>query len=80
MMRMTTMNEPDVQRLVAIEVLGRPGGRERGRMYRSLRLEREAIDDALASLETAGVLRMTATRVYATEALRRLESLALVGI
>jgi hypothetical protein len=71
----------DPERLVAIELLGRPRGRDRDRMYRTLReLSRESIDDAIASLEQAGVLVTAGRTVRASSALNRLERLNLIGI
>jgi hypothetical protein len=69
------------ERLVTIELLGRPRGRDRDRMYRTLReLSRESIDEAIASLEQAGVLVSTGRTVKASNALSRLELLNLIGI
>jgi hypothetical protein len=74
-----TLEHPE--RLVAIELLGRPPGRGRDRMYRTLReLSRETIDEAIASLEQAGVLVTAGRTVRASNALTRLERLNLIGI
>ncbi|HTU79581.1 MAG TPA: hypothetical protein VMF09_12555 [Solirubrobacteraceae bacterium] len=69
------------ERLVVIELLGRPHGRDRERMYRTLReLSREAIDEAIVSLEQAGVLVIAGRTVRASSALARMERLNLIGI
>jgi len=69
------------ERLVAIELLGRPRGRDRERMYRTLReFSRETIDEAIASLEQAGVLVSAGRTVKASGALERLERLNLIGV
>jgi hypothetical protein len=74
-----TLEHPE--RLVAIELLGRPRGRDRDRMYRTLReLSRETIDEAIVSLEQAGVLVTAGRTVRASSALARLERLNLIGI
>jgi hypothetical protein len=74
-----TLEHPE--RLVAIELLGRPRGRDRDRMYRTLReLSRETIDEAIVSLEQAGVLVTAGRTVRASNALTRLERLNLIGI
>jgi hypothetical protein len=74
-----TLEHPE--RLVAIELLGRPRGRDRDRMYRTLReLSRETIDEAIVSLEQAGVLETAGRTVRASTALNRLERLNLIGI
>ncbi len=76
---MTTMN--DCERLVAIELLGRPHGRERDRMYHTLRAHsRETIDAAINSLETTGVLRVAGARVVASDSMQHLERLSLLAI
>jgi len=69
------------ERLVTIELLGRPRGRDRDRMYRTLRnLRRETIDEAIVSLEQAGVLVTAGRTVKASSALMRLERLDLIGL
>jgi hypothetical protein len=69
------------ERLVAIELLGRPRGRDRDRMYRTLRqLSRETVDEAIASLEQAGVVVTAGRTIKASSALVRLERLNLIGI
>ncbi|HTZ87929.1 MAG TPA: hypothetical protein VMB05_14780 [Solirubrobacteraceae bacterium] len=69
------------ERLVAIELLGRPRGRDRERMYRTLReLSHETIDEAIASLEQAGVLVTAGRTVKASSALARLERLNLIAV
>jgi hypothetical protein len=76
---MTIMYDPE--RLVVEELLGRPRGRERARIYATHpRLPAEAIDGAIDSLERAGLLRATGQRVWPTEALLRLEGLSLIAL
>jgi hypothetical protein len=71
----------DCERLVAIELLGRPRGRERERLYGSLRTyDRQVIDTAIASLEAKGLLTIAGARVIASEPLRHLERLELVAV
>jgi hypothetical protein len=71
----------DCERLVAIELLGRPSGRERTRMYRTLRAySPETIDAAISSLEAKGLLRVAGVRVVASESMQHLERLSLVAI
>lgn len=81
MKRPSNQTREHPERLVAIELLGRPRGRDRDRMYRTLReLSRETIDEAIASLEQAGVLVIAGRTVRASGALARLERLNLIGI
>jgi DNA-binding MurR/RpiR family transcriptional regulator len=69
------------QYLVVIEVLNRPHGRELERMYRTLRAhDRQAIDEAVASLEQAGVVTVQGRTVKASAALARLEQLDLIAV
>jgi hypothetical protein len=69
------------QYLVVIEVLNRSHGRQRERMYRTLRAhEREAIDAAIASLEQAGVVTVNGQTIKASPALVRLEQLNLIAV
>jgi hypothetical protein len=50
-------------------------------MYRTLReLDRETIDEAIVSLEQAGVLVISGRTLKASNALVRLERLNLIGI
>jgi hypothetical protein len=71
----------DPERLVIEELLGRPHGRERARIYVAHpHFPAEAIDVAITSLEQAGLLRATQTRVRPTEALQRLEHLSLIAL
>jgi hypothetical protein len=77
---MTTINA-DCERLVVVELLGRPRGRERTRMYGTLHIHsRETIDAAISSLEATGVLRVAGGRVVASEPMRHLERLSLLAI
>jgi hypothetical protein len=69
------------QYLVVIEVLNRSHGRQRERMYRTLRAhEREEIDAAIASLEQAGVVTVNGQTIKASPALVRLEQLNLIAV
>jgi hypothetical protein len=69
------------QYLVVIEVLNRTHGRERERMYRTLRSHaRQDIDAAIASLEQAGVVTVSGQTVKASPALIRLEQLNLIAV
>jgi hypothetical protein len=71
----------DPERVVLEVVLGRPGGRSRESIYRELpEVSPETIDAAISSLESAGLLRSPGRTVHATEALRRLEQLALLAL
>jgi hypothetical protein len=77
----SNQNHESPERLVTIELLGRPRGRDRDRLYRALHeLGRETIDEAIASLEAAGVLVTTGRTVKASGALARLERLNLIGL
>jgi hypothetical protein len=69
------------ERLVVIALLGRPGGRTRERMHHALRsVRREAIDDAITSLEQAGVVVTAGRTVRPSNALIRLERLHVIGV
>jgi len=76
------MNEPNAERLVAIELLGRPKGIEVLSIYGShTNLSRQRIDKAIAHLEQAGILqRADQGRVKASEAFVLLQDLGLVAI
>jgi DNA-binding MurR/RpiR family transcriptional regulator len=81
MPRSSNQTHEHPERLVAIELLGRPRGRDRDRMYRTLRqLSRETVDEAIASLEQAGVVVIAGRTIKASSALVRLERLNLIGI
>jgi hypothetical protein len=67
--------------LVVLEVMARVRGRERERMYRALRgRTRAEVDEAITSLEQAGVVAVKGARVHASPALTRLNDLGLIGI
>lgn len=69
------------QRLVVIELLGRPRGHRRPTIYRHLRgHDQAAINAAIASLVEDGVLTTSDDRVTGTPALVRLEALGLIGV
>lgn len=67
--------------LVAIQLLDRgPQGRRRESVYRALVYSRSEIDEAIATLERAGVLTVTGRTVRASPALACLERLNLIAI
>jgi hypothetical protein len=70
------------QRLVVIDLLGRPRGHRRPTIYRHLRgHDQAAINAAIASLVEDGVLTTSDDdRVTTTPALVRLEALGLIGV
>jgi hypothetical protein len=69
------------QYLVVLEVLNRTHGRDRDRLYRALRRhERADIDEAISSLEKAGVVTVSGRTVRAAQALVRLEQLNLIAV
>ncbi len=69
------------ERLVVIDLLGRPRGHRRPTIYRHLRgHDQAAINAAIASLVEDGVLTTSADRVAVTPALVRLEALGLIGV
>jgi hypothetical protein len=71
----------DVERLIVIDVLNRPRGRERTRLYRTLdHFDQAAVDAAIGRLEQAGVIVTQGSKVRASPALTRLERLDLIGI
>lgn len=66
---------------MTIEVLRRPGGRERTRLYRALsEFDPHELDEVIAGLEEAGVVRAGKRRIHATRALKRIEELGLIGV
>jgi hypothetical protein len=69
------------QRLVVIDLIGRPRGHRRPTIYRHLRgHDQAAINAAIASLVEDGVLTTSDDRVTVTPALVRLEALGLIGV
>ncbi len=69
------------QRLVVIELLSHPRGREREGIYDALRhIDQSEIDRAIASLESEGVLVNAGRLVRPTAALACLERLDLIAI
>jgi hypothetical protein len=68
------------ERLVVLQVAGRRRGRERERMYRALHIDRERVDDAIASLTLAGVVAVKGQSVHQTAALRRVDCLGLIAV
>jgi hypothetical protein len=76
---MTTVYDPE--RVVVEAVLASPSGRSREAIYRDCPdIGRDAIDAAISSLEQVGLLRSPGQTVHASEALRRLEQLALIAL
>jgi hypothetical protein len=69
------------QRLVVIDLMHRPGGRERERLYRALdHFDRDEVDEAILELENAGVLVATGSRLRPSPALICLERLGVLAI
>jgi hypothetical protein len=69
------------ERLVVIELLSHPFGRERGEIYQALRhIDQGAIDRAITSLEDEGVISNVGKLVRPTAALACLERLDLIAI
>lgn len=67
--------------LVVVQLLNRPNGRERPRMYRALSsLTMGVIDEAIDSLQRAGVVVVKGQRVHPSPALERLEELELIAV
>lgn len=67
--------------LVAIQLLDRgPQGRRRESVYRALAYSRSEVDEAIATLERAGVLTVAGRTVRTSPALVCLESLNLVAV
>jgi hypothetical protein len=67
--------------LVAIQLLDRgPQGRRRESVYRALAYSRPEVDEAIATLERAGVLTVAGQTVRASPALVCLEHLNLIAV
>jgi hypothetical protein len=66
--------------LVVVEVVGRVHGRERARMYRSLRRAPAEVDAAITSLQQAGVVAVKGARVHASPALALLDELNMIAV
>lgn len=67
--------------LVVLDVLRRPRGRDRERMYKALRTSSpDELDTAIASLEQAGIVSVKGKQIHASPALRRLNELKLIGV
>lgn len=81
MPRPANQTQEHTQRLIAIQLLGHPAGRQRASLYRVLKgVGRESIDQAIASLELAGVVIVAERTVRASDALVRLDRLKLIGV
>jgi hypothetical protein len=71
----------DVRRLVVINLLDRPDGRERADIYRALaHIDQAVVEDAITSLVEAGVVVDSPTHVQTSQALACLERLGLIGV
>jgi hypothetical protein len=68
------------ERVTVIAVLGRPRGRHRDWLYRTLSFSPSAIDEAVRCLEAAGLVITTACTVRASPALMLLDGLRLIGV
>jgi hypothetical protein len=69
------------ERLLVIQLLSQPKGRERDRLYDALgHIERDSIDNAINSLQQAGVLNVDGERVSPSAALSCLERLEMIGV
>jgi DNA-binding MurR/RpiR family transcriptional regulator len=67
--------------LVVVDLLSRPRGRDRERMYRTLRTyDHQQVDAAIATLEQAGVVVVNGRAVVGSAALKALEQLNLIGV
>ncbi len=67
--------------LIVLEVASRPRGRDRARLQRSLRDHpAEAVDEAVRSLQAAGVVSATERTIRPSQALRRLDQLGLINV
>jgi hypothetical protein len=67
--------------LVVVQLLNRPNGRERRRMYSALSsLAQPAIDEAIESLHAAGVIVVKGQRIRPSPALACLERLELIAV
>jgi hypothetical protein len=69
-----------VERVVAINVLGRSRGRSREWLYQEISFTRAEIDGAIERLQQAGVVIATPGTVRASQALRLLDALHLIGV
>jgi hypothetical protein len=74
--------DAQAESLVVRELLGRASGvpRERLRESLSMHVSSDRTDAAVDSLAGASVLRTTPTRVFASDALRRLDALRLIPV
>jgi hypothetical protein len=69
------------ERLVALHVLGHRRGYPRSRLLADLDdIDPLLIEDAIASLERAGVLVVKRTRLHPSDCLQRLHDLAMICI
>jgi hypothetical protein len=67
--------------LVVVDLLTRPRGRDRERMYQALRTyDHQQVDAAIATLEQAGVVVVDGQAVVGSAALKTLEQLNLIGV
>jgi hypothetical protein len=69
------------ERLVVLQLLGHKRGYPRARLLADLDdIEPEVVEQAIASLAQAGVLRVKRTRLHASVALQRLDELTMICI
>jgi hypothetical protein len=69
-----------VERIVALFVLDRPGGRARAELDAELHdIDPEAVSAALSSLEGEGVVIVEGEKVRASECIRHLDALNLIS-
>jgi hypothetical protein len=69
------------ERLVVLQLLGHRRGYPRARLLSDLDdIESELVEQAIASLEQAGVLAVKRTRLHPSIALQRLDDLTMVCI
>jgi hypothetical protein len=69
----------NAKRLVILDVLSHTRPRNRDHLYRALRqLTHEDVDEAIATLERAGVVRVAHDTVHASDALKCLEAIGML--
>jgi hypothetical protein len=69
------------ERLVALQVLGHKRGYPRARLLRDLDdIEPQLVEQAIASLEQAGVLYVKRTRLHPSGAMQRLDDLTMICV
>jgi hypothetical protein len=69
------------ERLVVLQVLGRRRGYPRARLLADLNdIEQELVENAIASLERAGLVCVKRTSLYPSAALQRLQELMMICV